>query len=320
MHAAWACIVGLGLLTGCGNAERDDDEAQGSGVTAAPGAGGMSSGNADSGSSGPVDDADDGASDDGEIERFDVGGGDGGGGGPQTCQDNVDIVFVMDVSTSMGPFFDRLEEEIEVVHAALSAYELPEEPHYGLVVFVDDFALVDEGDEGIVFTDVAELRASFEEWNQFTSSNRQVTRDDLVNTTWPENSLDAIHAAADGFPWRPADTTLRIVIHTTDDTFWNGPTNANGIPILHSYDETVTRLQDQSVRFFTFAARIGGQFEDTDVAPGFFEPFEGKPAMPGQTDGLAWSIDAVLEGTLSLSEVINEAVEDNYCEPYPPPG
>ena len=277
----------------------------------------MSSGTTtvDSTGSGP-----DGASSEGsegEIDRFDVGGGDGGGGGPQMCQDNVDIVFVMDVSTSMGVFFDRLEAEIEVVHEALSAYELPEEPHYGLVVFVDDFALVQEG---MPFTDVAQLRSTFAQWNEFTSTNRQVTREDLVNSTWPENSLDAISAAASGFAWRPADSTLRIVIHTTDDAFWNGPSNANGIPILRSYGETVTLLQDQSVRFFTFAARIGGQFEDLDVAPGFFEPFEGQPPIPAQTDGLAWSIDAVLDGNLSLSEVINAAVEDNYCEPYPPPG
>lgn len=50
------------------------------------------------------------------------------GTGHDDCFEDVDIVFVMDVSTTMGPFFDKLEAEIAAVHEALSAYDLPNPP------------------------------------------------------------------------------------------------------------------------------------------------------------------------------------------------
>lgn len=236
--------------------------------------------------------------------------------GPDTsmeCDQNVDIVFVMDVSTTMGPFFDKLENEIQVVHDALLQFNLPSEPHYGLVVFVDDFTLVNAG---VPYTDVATLKADFAEWNQFTSSNQQ-TKGGGFNSTWTENSLDALYAAAAGFQWRPNADTLRMIIHTTDDTFWNGPTTADGVDILHNYPETVDLLQSKEIRMFTFAALIGGQCECDDVSPGFFTDFQGQPAIPMQTGGSASNIDEVLAGITSLSDAINTAVEDSYCEPYP---
>lgn len=235
-------------------------------------------------------------------------------GPDEMCDQNVDIVFVMDVSTTMGPFFDKLESEIQVVHDALAQYDLPSEPHYGLVVFVDDFTLVNAG---VPYTDVAQLKADFAEWNAFTSSNQQ-TKGGGFNSTWTENSLDAIYAAAAGFQWRPNADTLRMVIHTTDDTFWNGPTVADGVNILHNYPETVDLLQSKEIRMFTFAALIGGQNNDLPVGDGFFTDFQGQPSIPMQTGGLAYNIDEVLAGVQSLSTAINTAVEDSYCEPYPP--
>lgn len=68
---------------------------------------------------------------------------------------------------------------------------------------------------------------------------------------------------------------------------------------------------------FTFAALIGGQCECDDVSPGFFTDFQGQPAIPMQTGGSASNIDEVLAGITSLSDAINTAVEDSYCEPYP---
>ena len=37
--------------------------------------------------------------------------------------------------------------------------------------------------------------------------------------------------------------TLRLVIHTTDDTFWDGPTVGNGVDIQYGYADTVAALQ-----------------------------------------------------------------------------
>jgi hypothetical protein len=222
----------------------------------------------------------------------------------------------MDVSTTMGPFFDKLEAEIGAVHDALLTYDLPNPPHYGLVVFVDDFTLVDAGTP---YTDINALKADFAYWNNFTSTNQQ-TKGGGFNSTWTENSLDAIYAGAGGFQWRPIDTTLRMIIHTTDDTFWNGPTVADGVNILHNYPEVVTMLQSKQVRMFTFADYIGGQCECEDVSMGFFTNFQGEPPIPMQTGGGAYNIGEVLAGVTSLADSINTAVEESYCEEYPPIG
>ena len=311
--------VGL-VAIACGEPREDD-----TGVTASVSA----SASADTGSASADDDDDDdggtttGADDDDGDDtgaKFDVEMTGDGGVGPDTtadCDQDIDIVFVMDVSTSMGPFLSTLADEILVVDQAIADLGLPNPPHYGLVVFVDDTAL---HNPGAPYGDVATLRADFMEWSAFTSTNFQVGGGEY-NSTWPENSLDALYLGAAGFQWRPeGDGTLRIIIHTTDDTFWDGPTNQNGVAIQHGYEEVVAALQDREIRMFTFAAQIGGMCECEDVTPGWSTPYMGLPPIPESTDGAAFDLDLVLAGQLSLSEAINGLIDENMCEPYPPQG
>lgn len=232
------------------------------------------------------------------------------------CGQDVDIVFVMDVSTTMGPFLDQLATEIIVVDEALDAMDLPGQPHYGLVVFVDDFALLNAG---APYDSVAVLQQDFNDWSAFTASNQQVGGGNF-NNTWPENSLDAIHTAAAGFQWRPADSTLRLVIHTTDDTFWDGPTVGNGVQIQRGYAETVEALQQREIRDFSFAGQIGGMCECEDVTMGWSSPYLGMDPIPQATGGGVYDIDLVLVGQVSLADAVIEAVETTMCEPYPPVG
>lgn len=232
------------------------------------------------------------------------------------CEENIDIVFVMDVSTTMGPFLGRLAEEILVVDQAVADLEMTGEARYGLVVFVDDFALVNAG---AAYDDATALQADFQMWSTFTSSNSQVSGMGS-NGTFPENSLDALHVAASAFGWRPADTTLRIVIHTTDDTFWDGPTTQDGVMIEHGYEETVAALQASQIRVFSFADSIGGACACEDVTPGWSTPYEGGTSIPEATDGGVFDIGEVLAGTLSLSEAITESVSTSVCDPYEPVG
>lgn len=294
----------VALAVACGGDERDQSDASSAptGVTVSSTSGGTTD--------------DDGAD---TEERLDIAGGADGGAdpdGPKQCDEDVDIVFVMDVSTSMDAFLDKLADEILVVDQALANLDLPHEPHYGLVVFVDDTALLMGG---APYPDVDTLRADFMQWSAFTASNQQVGGGNL-NTTWPENSLDALYAAATGFQWRAADDTLRMIIHTTDDTFWDGPTTGNGVPIQHGYAETVDALQQAQIRVFSFTAQIGGSCECEDVTPGWETDYMGQPPIPQSTDGDVFDIDAVLAGQLSLSAGINGAVEDKMCVPYPPQG
>ncbi len=235
---------------------------------------------------------------------------------PTDCTQDVDVVFVMDVSTTMGSFINTLASEIELVDQALQTYGLPSDPHYGLVVFVDDAALLNGG---APYANATVLQDDFTYWSGFTSSNQQVGGGNS-NSTFEENSLDALHLAATQFQWRPSATTVRIVIHTTDDTFWDGPTTGNGVPILNSYGGTVNALQAEQVRVFAFADDIGGSCNCEDVTVGWSSPYMGAVSIPDATDGAVFDIQQILGGTASLSDAITSSVEESICDPYDPVG
>jgi hypothetical protein len=245
-----------------------------------------------------------------------VGSGVGGGsGGALSCTQDIDIVFVMDVSTSMGAFLTKLAEEIAVVDAKVKELAPQGMPHYGLVVFVDDTMFANNAQP---YTDVIALQQEFQQWATFTASNSQVSGGGY-NTTFPENSIDALYDAATKFAWRPVDETLRIVIHTTDDTFWEGPSTQDGVAILHDYKSTVAALQQGQIRAFSFASELGGPTETTDVSAGWFGAYLGEKSIPESTGGGVFELNQVISGQISLSASINQSVIESLCEPYPRP-
>ena len=236
--------------------------------------------------------------------------------GDDMCKLNIDIVFVMDVSTSMGALLQTLADEILVVDQAIQALDLPTQANYGLVVFVDDATIINNGQP---YADVGALRADFIEWSNFTQSNSQ-TSGQGQNSDWPENTLDALYTAAFAYQWRPVESTLRMIIHTTDDTFGDKGAQQSGETVKHGYDETVAALQERQIRVFAFADddKTGGPGNDQDVSMGFFTPYGGKTPIPEATDGGAFNINDVYEGQLSLSAAINQSVEESLCMQYIP--
>jgi hypothetical protein len=184
---------------------------------------------------------------------------------------------------------------------------------YGLVVFVDDVEL---GNAGQPYADLAALQRDLSRWRLFTASNRQIGSE-ASNLDWPENTLDALHAAATGFAWRPADTTLRMVVHATDDDFGEAPAIQSGQAIQHSYLETVTALRKAEVRMFSFAAKVGGQCECLDVRPGLFTRFRGRASLPDATGGASFDIDEVASGKLSFVAAVAGALKSGVCTRYP---
>ncbi len=226
------------------------------------------------------------------------------------CTQLIDIVFVMDVSSSMDAFLDKLAQEMEAVDAALKAISPTASPYYGLAVFVDDAKLLNKG---LPFQNAAALKGEFSQWAKFTFLNKQIDSTGS-NSTWPENSLDALYAAASNFSWR--EGSLRIVLHTTDDTFWNGPTTQDGMSIAHGYQETVQKLQAQQVRVFSFASKFGGPSETTDVSMGWFGPYQGQDAIPKATFGGVFELAQVVSGQTSLAKSIEGLVTSTLCKPY----
>jgi len=296
ISAAWASLGALFVLGAC-SASSDAGGSGGSGAGTSGGAGGTGGGGTGGLSLG-------GSSGDGGIPLSDAG-----------CNQSLDIVFVMDVSTSMGPFLNKLADEIEAVDNAVKALALASAPHYGLVVFVDDTTFANSAKP---YADVLTLKTDFKTWASFTSSNQQ-TSGGGSNSTWPENSIDALYRAATEFDWRPTESTLRIVIHTTDDTFWQGPTTQDGVQILHDYATTQAALQAAKVRVFSFASKLGGPLENQDVSAGWFGPYQSYGSLPDSTGGGVYELDGVLTGAISLSAAIPAVVKDTLCKPYPSP-
>ena len=223
----------------------------------------------------------------------------------------LDVVFVVDVSTTMRFMLDRIDQQIAKVDDEARAQGL--DPRYGLVVFVDDVEL---GNAGQAYADLPALQRDLARWRAFTASNREIASE-VANLDWPENTLDAVHAAATGFAWRPAATTLRMVVHATDDDFGEAPAIQSGQTIRHTYAETVAALRDAEVRMFSFAAKVGGQCECLDVRPGLFTRFRGRPSLPSATGGAVFDIDEVASGKLSFVAAVAGAIKSGVCTRYP---
>ncbi len=270
----------------------------------------------------------------------------GPAGDAGACEDAVDVVFVLDTSSSMGFVLSQLEDQIDSVVAA--ATELAPDPHFGLVVFQDNAWMDDTGPlaGGVVHTDGAALQSAFFHYRDvYTRKDRNPgdgpTGPERQNPVCEENALDALYMAADQFPWR--DSATRVIILATDDTFLERPDNygdrdADGdttstdfpsegdYPAQYTLAETLTRLRDQRVRVFTFTRLVepglfdgrcgtGRRHPWESIRWGWTLPYFGEAPIPEQTDASNFDIDLVRTGMLSLSETINQVVLESHCVP-----
>jgi hypothetical protein len=260
-----------------------------------------------------------------------------------TCNQDVDIVFVLDVSGSMIPPLSTLEREVGLVDEALKTKNLPNPPHYGLVIFVDTPQTLNGG---MPYADVEALKVELRSQIGVTQQDgaRQLNGGPPDNLTWPENALDGLWNAASEFQWRDAAKTLRTIILVTDASFWDITNASSGhmseinnsglFPThvsMHGYDDTIAQVRMQQIWVNTFAAKTGGppdgmmsppshgEWRGTtvDVGVGYFEPYNGKPSLADSTGGAAWDIDDVFDMKISLATPINESIEARQCAVYP---
>ena len=233
--------------------------------------------------------------------------------GPTTCGAPIDLVFVLDVSTSMDDEIDAVARGTERIWNAATA--LTSDVQLGLVVFVDSVAVVNEC---APFSSFAALSTELSSrWLPFTESNEQPPGGGS-NRDCAENSLDALYAAATRCPWREGST--RVVIHVTDDTFAEAPTSLSAGPVQRTYIETLSALTGREVRVGAFATPSPGNEcaigPTPDSGQGFHEPFGAQIAIPVATGGRAWSLRDVRSGTLDMATAIAELIEDEYCTLY----
>jgi hypothetical protein len=231
----------------------------------------------------------------------------------QPCYTQLDVVFSIDVSTTMSDILSDLENEIGLVWDFVADNFPDETPHFGLSVFVDDYLLTNSGQP---FASVLDIKTEFNNWYTHTSSNEQ-TQSTAANYDWPENSLDALAVSATDFNWRDSAETLRIIIHATDDTFLEKPDSfSSGIAVEHTYDETVALLVQEKIRVGAFAAKIGGSTGTTNVEPGFFTDYNSKSSIPVATGGEVYFIEDVKDGTIHMYDSVNTFIENVMCRSY----
>jgi hypothetical protein len=274
-------------------------------------------------------------------------GGDGAPAEAGPCQDVVDVVFALDVSSSMDFVLDKLDAEIDRVVAA--ANTLAKDAHFGLIAFVDNYALDATGalEGGKVHTGAASLKAAFATYKTvYTYPNRNPADGPGgptdQNPICEENANDALHAAASEFPWRPNAT--RVVIVVTDDTFLERPDNygdrdgdgktdktnyprEGNYPAAFTMTETIDALKGARARVFAFTKLVaptgftrcgtGRRLPWSSVSDGWSTPYKGAAPIPQRTGGKNFDLDKVKSGAISLSETINQVVIDSYCNPPP---
>jgi len=267
---------------------------------------------------------------------------------PGTCTDTLDVLFVLDMSSSMQFMVDALSADLENVVAAtaqLAQESQASEPHYGLVAFVDNHVidLGGEQESGKVHLNATSLRNAFAfHVSTFMSPNRNPgdgpSGPTMQNPICEENALDALHAAAVDFPWRTNAT--RLVILATDDTFLERPDNygdrdGDGLtdktdfpregdyPALWTVPETVEALKAKQIRVFTFTARpnsaqscgTGRRLPWEARAAGWSAPYWSNDPIPASTDGADYDLDGVRSGQISLAQTISGIVLESHCNP-----
>jgi hypothetical protein len=266
---------------------------------------------------------------------------------PEVCEDVVDVVFVLDVSSSMSFVLEELESDVARVVTA--AEELAPNPHFGFIGYADNhaFGLGGSLEGGRVHTEASTLQAAFREFlDTYTEHNRNPgdgpSGPTTQNPICEENSLDALHAAATEFPWR--ENATRVIIVATDDTFIESPDNygdrdgdgdttstnyprEGDYPALHTMEETIAAAQDARARVFSFTrlsppglfdfVRCGTprRLDWSQVPAGWSAPYNGAMPIPESTDGRYFDLVQVRDGSLSLADTIAEVVVESYCQP-----
>lgn len=214
----------------------------------------------------------------------------------------LDVIFVLDVSTSMEGSLNALRDGIGDVWDA--ATTLSPDAQFSMIVFVDDALAVNDC---APFATVDALRGAFDTWRSFCSTNESpVSR--AQNYDFPENSMDALYVAATECTLREGAT--RVVVHVTDDTFLERPeVFSAAVTCQHTFPEVSRAFVAQQLRVASF-------HDTSDYPEGFSRPWESNPGLVEATGGASFSLDEVVAGRVNMGESIRTFVETEYCTPF----
>jgi hypothetical protein len=240
--------------------------------------------------------------------------GDVGDAPASVCTEPLDVVFVIDVSTSMAGELADVQEGLAGIWDTAS--RLSTSPRFGLVVFVDDALAVNNC---APFATREDLAAELNRWQTFCATNRSPTSA-LANTDCAENSLDAMSTAITECTWR-ADAT-HVLVHITDDTFAERPAVLSGafgpgILVAATYPEVGSALVAQQIRVGAFAMNGRGDScgagTSPDVGRGFHMGYGSELSLPERTGGAVWDLRMVRTGALDMGTAIQGLLEREQC-------
>jgi hypothetical protein len=241
---------------------------------------------------------------------------DAGDAGQAVCSEPLDVVLVLDVSSSMTDDVARLRDLAPRLWE--SALRASAGARISLVVFVDDALAVNDC---APFTDAAGLTAALERWRAFTTRNRSPVSE-IPNVDCAENSLDALAAAITRCPWRSG---ARTILHVTDDTFEERPAVLSGpfgpgIVVASSYLEVSDALVREEISLLALTASgsgrdCGGPRPSPDVGRGFHGPLGSEVSLPERSGGAAWELRAMRDGTFDLAAALGTRLSGEVCGP-----
>jgi hypothetical protein len=241
---------------------------------------------------------------------------DAGDAGRPVCGEALDVVLVLDVSSSMTDDIARLRDLAPALWEA--ATDASDQARISLVVFVDDALAVDACEP---LADATALAAELDQWRAFTTTNRSPVSE-IINVDCPENSLDALAAAITGCPWRDGS---RVILHVTDDTFEERPTILSGpfgpgVLVATTYLEVSDALVREGIEVLALTADgagrdCGGPRISADVGRGFHTPFGTDLPLPERSGGAAFDLTAMREGSIELVPAFAAYLSSTACSP-----
>lgn len=220
------------------------------------------------------------------------------GSEPVGAAEPLDLVFVLDVSTTMNELARlraALQEVLPDAEAWGSALRL------GLTTFENDVLVHADAD-------FLGREAFFRELDsQLVAgtwiADPQLARQ-LMNFDYPENVLDALARSASEFDFR--DGARRYLLLMTDDSFLVPPeTFSDGTPAVHSFEEVSQALREHGVRLFSVHAPLRGR--------GLSSGFDGAPSLVAQTEGAWFDIAGVDVGEVQLAAVLRDLLAGRTC-------
>ncbi len=215
----------------------------------------------------------------------------------------ADIVFLVDVTTSMGPFIESAKQHLKdfTRYARKEGYRT----RMCISTFGDytvkkcDRFYENDPSKPNTEVQVKELLTELAALRAYKGS------EDPGAPDYPENSMGALIDASTA-PW--AEGSLRFVILVTDADFLSSPNYQGYIGDKAPRMSEVTKaIKDSQMKVFAVTRKDhkGKQYPNfRSTFDGYVTPFEGEPSIVESSQGEHYDFDSVISGKTSLATIL----------------